>query len=236
MPVEYELQLNKLTTEENVYAAAVRTFATASLDDIVDRIMDGGSTVTRGDVAAVLEQAIVVCENFLQDGYRVNIDGLVDLFPRIRGKFTGPLDTYDPSRHSLDLAAMPGNRVRKSFKATAVPEKIVGDKVRPLLVEYQDLATGTVNTTLTRGNIGSVAGKQLAYDATAADEGLFLVSADANPPVKVSAVQKNKPGELIFLVPPDLTEFGSYQMEVRTRPKGCKELRVGRLDQLLMAA
>ena len=46
---------------------------------------------------------------------------------------------------------------------------------------------------------------------------------------KVTSVQKNKPSQLIFLVPDPLTANPPY-LEVRARMRDNAQLRVGRLD------
>ena len=61
---------------------------------------------------AVLEDFLLASQALLLKGFRVNITGLVDLFPRIKGIFTGPLDDFDPSRHRVDLGANPGALLR----------------------------------------------------------------------------------------------------------------------------
>lgn len=41
-------------------------------------MLDRGSTVSRTDIVAVLEDAIEACESLLLDGMRVNFGGLFD--------------------------------------------------------------------------------------------------------------------------------------------------------------
>ena len=58
--------------------------------------------------------------------------------------------------------------------------------------------------------------------------------ADASGDTKVPAVQKNKPSQLVFLVPN--LEDGTYHLEVRAKMGSgtpARELRIGRLDSIL---
>ncbi|MCK4341636.1 MAG: DUF4469 domain-containing protein [Phycisphaerae bacterium] len=64
-------------------------------------------------------------------------------------------------------------------------------------------------------------------------EGLYFV-ADAGGETKVPTVQKNKPSQLVFLVPN--LAAGTYHVEVRARMgtgTSARELRIGRLDSAL---
>jgi len=85
---------------------------------------------------------------------------------------------------------------------------------------------------VTPGSIGTISGNRLKFSAAAADEGIFFVHATGNAgPVKVAAVQGNKPGQLVFLVP--ALPAGGYFVEVRARMTNGQELRTGRLDSVL---
>ncbi|MGI8922830.1 MAG: DUF4469 domain-containing protein [Fimbriimonadales bacterium] len=87
--------------------------------------------------------------------------------------------------------------------------------------EYVDLASGTTNTTVRRGNIGTINGSRLQYNPAAIDEGIFFVPTGAGGATQVAGnrVQKNKPGQLVFLVPAAGPTFlpGTYFLEVRAR-------------------
>lgn len=52
------------------------------------------------------------------------------------------------------------------------------------------------------------------------------------PSAVFTAFQRNKPGQLIFLVPPPLAS-GDYFIEVRARINNGNELRSGRLETVL---
>ena len=103
----------------------------------------------------------------------------------------------------------------------------------PSLIEYRDLGSGTSNDQVSVGNIGQLSGSRLKFDPAGVGEGLFFV-AQAGGETKVTTVQKNKPTQLVFLVP-ELTD-GTYHLEVRARMgtgTAARELRTGRLDAVL---
>ena len=140
MPVPYALFKNHVTSEEHDYAAQVQTVASADVEDITRRIVDQGSTVTEPDIKAVLEGTVQAVESLLIEGYRVNLGGLVELFPRIKGVFNGQTDAFDPARHSVDVGANPGRRVRKAVREQATVEK--QESIKPLSGSYR----GSVDT------------------------------------------------------------------------------------------
>lgn len=231
MPIHYALFENNITSDPDDFAAIVQAVDSADLDRIVQRMLERGSTTTTADILAVLEDTIGACESMLLDGMRVNFGGLVELFPRMRGVFTSATDTYDPARHSLDVGANPGSRVRKTVRdnATVVKEEAV--KPAPNPIEFRDIASDTSNGQVTPDNIGQLSGNRLKFDAAQADEGAYFVPLGIGAPTKVATVQKNKPSQLVFLIP--TLAVGDYQIEVRARISGGTELRTGRLDAVL---
>lgn len=235
MPVHYSLRENNLTTNPTDYAAQVSITSSADLTTIVDRIMQQGSTVTRADVLAVLENALEVTEAFLVEGYRVNFGGLVDLYPRLRGKFLNITDSYDSSRHKLDVGASPGARVRKYVRNTAHVVKLESSTPSPSLLEFIDMEAGR-NDLVTQGGIGELNGKRLQFDRTKEDEGVFFVPSGTGGGTlkKVEIIQRLKPSQLVFQVPPTLAA-GIYILEVRARVNGGKTIRKGQLPYLLTA-
>ena len=234
MPINYALFENNLTSDPNDYAAQVQITSSVDLEDLIRRMINQGSTVTEADIRAVLEDAIKACESLLLDGNRVNFGGLVELFPRLKGIFNGITDTYDSARHQIDVGANPGSRVRKPVRSNASINKVETIKPAPAPLEYVDLASGDTNGTLTAGTIGTINGHRLKFDPAATDEGIYLVRINGTGPpyIKIGMVQKNKPGQLVFLTNSTILA-GDHYLEVRARIQGGAELRTGRLDAVL---
>ena len=90
MPIHYALFENNVTSDPDDYAAVVQVIDNADLETLIRRMIERGSTTTRADILAVMEDAIGACESLLLDGMRVNFGGLVELFPRVLpSKFCG---------------------------------------------------------------------------------------------------------------------------------------------------
>ena len=232
MAINYCLLENNLTSDPNDYAAQVKITSSADLEQIADRMIEQGSTVTKADILAVLEDTIKASEGLLLEGYRVQLGGLCELFPRIKGVFNGITDTFDSSRHRVDVGANPGIRVRKAVRNGANVAKQETIKPTPALLEYVDLGSGETNSTITPNNIGTINGHRLKFDPSQADEGIFFIAIPTGTELKVTAVQRNKPGQLVFMVP-DMPTGGTLNLEVRARFTEDGDLRIGRLDTIL---
>ncbi len=231
MAIPYSLFKNNLTPDPTDYAAVVQTHRSVGFPELADRMVSQGSTVTRPDILAVLDDAEAVCEQFLLEGNRVVLGGLVQLFPRVRGVFASATDSFDGARHQLDVGANPGRRVRKTVRDSGKVEKLQSNKPTPELLEFVDVATGELNALMTPGNIANLSGSNLKVQVGQPDEGIFLVPATGGPAVRVDILSRNEPSALSFLIPP--LPVGEYGLEVRARIGGGQVVRVGRLEQTL---
>ncbi len=231
MPIKYALFENNVTADPDDYAATVQISGSADGDDLVQDIVDQGSTVNKPDILAVTAALKLACQRRVEQGQRINYFGMVEFFPRIKGVFTGATDTFDPARHRIDIGSNPGSELREAVRAGASVEKVEAVKPSPNPIEYRDVGSDTTNDQVTVGNIGQLSGSRLKYDPAQADEGVYFV-ATAGGETKVATVQKNKPAQVVFLVPATLVA-GTYNLEVRARIGGGTELRIGRLDPVL---
>ncbi len=231
MPIQYALFENNITSDPDDYSATVQISGSADGKALVQDIIDQGTTVNRPDILAVTAALKLACQRRVEEGQRVSYFGMVEFFPRIKGVFTGPLDTFDPARHHIDIGANPGSELREAVRARATVTKVEAVKPAPNPIEYRDIGSDTTNDQVTVGNIGQLSGSRLKYDPAQADEGVFFV-ATAGGETKVSTIQKNKPSQAVFLVPAALVA-GTYYLEVRARIDGGTELRMGRLDPIL---
>jgi len=232
MPIHYALFRNFVSPGVADYAAIVKPTASVGLDAMIERMIDRGSTTARADILAVLEDAIGATEALLLDGMRVNFGGLVELFPRIRGVFDDATDSFDASRHAIDVGANPGVRVRRTVRSTGTVVKEEAIKPAPNPLQFRDVGSSTTDDQVTPGNIGELVGSRLKFDPAQADEGVFFIPTALGSEVQVTTFQRNKPSSLVFLVPDTLTT-GDYQIEVRARIAGGTELRTGRLEAVL---
>ena len=128
------------------------------------------------------------------------------------------------------MGANPGNRIRSAFRENASVSRVESVLPSPSILTYTDLAESEVNTALTPGNIGVIDGYRLSFDPDMADEGVFFIDTTDASEYQVTDIQKNKPSQLVFLVP-EILAGSELNLEVRSRFG--EELRLGQLDGVL---
>ncbi len=114
MTIHYSLMENKLIAGAGDFIARVQPTDSIDLDGLIDFIADKGSTVTRTDIKAVLEDAIEASCQMLELGMRVNFGGLCSLFTSIKGRFEDSDSTFDPEVQQLEVKATAGTRIKKA--------------------------------------------------------------------------------------------------------------------------
>jgi hypothetical protein len=225
MPLRYGLIENHLTTEPGDYMAVVQDNETFSEEQIVERMINRGSTVTKAEALGVLEEYGLALEDLIKGGYNINTK-LFCVYPSISGVFNGSDDSFDSRRHSIRLNVSVGNRFAKSTDSIST-QKVGMTSPAPVLEKFTNLKTKAVNETFTTGQVASITGLLLKFNEEDASQGIFFIAADGTE-TRVTNISKNKPSELIFFVPDDLTS-GSFQVEVRTILQNHKNLSKGKL-------
>ena len=72
MSISYYLRKNHLTEEPNDYRAYVSASNTVDLENLINWMLERGSTVTKADILSVLEDFGSALEFMLNEGYNVN--------------------------------------------------------------------------------------------------------------------------------------------------------------------
>lgn len=230
--IKYTTIENVLTPDPNDYYPQVQITGRAGRDELVERMLSMGSTVTRADLLAVMDLLDEATLTLIKEGYRVDLAGIVDLYPRLQGVFNGPGDGFDKSRHTISVSANPSQGFIARVRADAAVQKEESVTPTPALLQFMDAASHEANGPLTPGNIGALTGSRLKFDPAAADEGIYFLGTSDGSETKVTTVSSNKPGQLVFLVP--ALPSGQYDLQVRARVRGGKDLRRGTLDATLI--
>jgi hypothetical protein len=230
MPIEYALYPNNLTNTPNDYRAMVKHARSLSQTDIIDDMMRRGSTVTRADALASLENYEAAVASALSSGYRVNTP-LINYSLSISGTFAGQQDYFDPKRHELHINCNRGLRLKELTEELSL-QKVDGRILRPTISWFRDVQTDTRNDQLTPGGIAIVSGRHLKIEPDDSQQGVFFVSPDSEK-VHVERFIRNKPSELIFSIPDQLTAH-HYTLRIAAKPKNTIERRVGQLDEDLL--
>lgn len=230
--LEYTLYDNRLTEDPNDCYAMPLVKGTVTDDDLIADMTGSGSSLTVGEAKLFLQQYKESVRTKLLAGYAIN-SSLFNITPRIAGVFKNKNDRYDATRHATYLRVKPGldlKNVQKEYKLAYVEG---GGKTLPLVEDFKDIASGQSNSLITIGGVGQITGRRLAFNEADTNQGIFFIS-ESNQAVRVTTMVRNKPSELIFMIPADLAA-GTYDMEVRTLPDGNKEVRAGYYEHSLPA-
>jgi len=235
--LKYSLRENLLTAAPDDYMAQVADVRSYTLDEIIDLMMDKGTTVTRADVAATLQVYGEVCSSIIKDGSAVNTP-LMNTAMSISGVFNGANDAFDKKRHTVNLNLTAGTLLRDA--ATKVKcEKTESANTDPYITEVADIVSGKVNEVLTKGGIIQITGSRLKFDDKDAAQGIFFIPETGAPegaPVRADVIAENKPARVMAIIPADL-KAGTYYIEVRTKidtkGKTLKTLKTGRFNKPL---
>ena len=234
--LKYSLRENLLTPAPDDYMAQAADVRSYTLDEIIDLMMEKGSTLTRADVAATLQVYGEVVSAIIKDGSAVNTP-LMNTSMSISGVFDGANDSFDKKRHTVNLNITAGTLLRDAVTKVKC-EKTEGVSTDPYITEVTDIVTGTVNTTLTKGGVVQLVGSRLKFDAKDTAQGIFFVPETGNP-VRAAVIAENKPARLMAIIPADLAA-GTYYIEVRTKilegNKSGKTLKTGRFNKALTVA
>ena len=234
--LKYSLRENLLTPAPDDYMAQVTDVRSYTLDEIIDLMMDRGSTLTRADVTATLQIYGEVCSSIIADGSAVNTP-LMNSSMSIAGVFEGAGDSFDRKRHTINLNLSAGTLLREAVTKVKT-EKTESANTAPYITEVVDIVSGKVNESLTKGGVVQLTGSRLKFDAKDDAQGIFFVP-ESGTPVRAAVIAENKPARVMAIIPADLPA-GTYFIEVRTKllegNKPGKTLKVGRFNKKLTAA
>ena len=231
--LKYALRENLLTPDENDYMAQTADVRSFSLDEIIDLMMEKGSTLTKADTKAALQVYGEVVSALIKDGAAVNTP-LMNTSLSISGVFNGATDTFDKKRHSINLNLTAGPVLKEALSKIKC-EKTEAVDTNPYITEVTDVVSGKVNEVLTAGGIVQLVGSRLKFDQKDESQGIFFV-AETGEAVRATVIAENKPARLMAIIPADLPAGNRY-IEVRTKytvgGKPLKKAKIGRFTKPL---
>ena len=234
--LKYSLRENLLTAAPDDYMAQPVDVRSYTLDEIIDAMMEKGSTLTRADVAATLQIYGEVVSAIVKDGSAVNTP-LINTALSISGVFEGANDVFDKKRHAVNLNITAGTLLRDAVGKVKC-EKTESASTAPYITEVSDIVSGKTNGVLTKGGVVQLLGSRLKFDQQDETQGVFFVP-ETGEPVRASVIAENKPARLMAIIPAGLTA-GAYFIEVRTKyanaTKQLKNLKTGRFAKPLTVA
>jgi hypothetical protein len=199
MAIHYTIQPLSTPISGDIYIARVQTLDAVVMRDLVDRIVANGSTVNRADILSVLDDYHTTIADVLMLGMSV-VTPTACYRPSIKGTFAGLGDSFDPTRHRVNACISPGALLKRKLDKDGRVTKEIGEKPRPVLVEYLDLASGTANQVLTPDEGAHLTGQRLRFDPDDPEQGVFFVAAD-NTRTRAERYLDVRPSKVILLAP-----------------------------------
>ncbi|WP_269541399.1 DUF4469 domain-containing protein [Cerasicoccus fimbriatus] len=181
------------------------------------------------EVAAVLEALKEEVRDSLRQGERVNLQGLAQFMPGIKGLFRDYDDRVDPKRHQVKVGVRLAPKLNRDINRQLHWERVERplDRLRPNVIAVFNARQGKPTAVSPGANL-KLYGARLKFNHAAPDEGVFLV-----PPgqfhaqgIRMDEVVVNEPQWVIFQTPYDLPP-GEYQIEVRSRLRDNTTVTVG---------
>jgi hypothetical protein len=233
MDINYQLHKNHLTDEAGDYAARVRPNGTVDLEALITyMVKQKGATAVRGEVLSTLEDFFSAIEDLLAMGMNVSTP-VANSHLSMRGKFSGPDDSFDAARHQVTPCVSSGPRLKRAIPLLLEVARSPLQPLTPRPEAYFDAGSNTHDQLLTPRSIGRLTGYYLHFEPQDDPaQGIFLLGNGGE--TRATTYSENKPGRLHFLVP-DLAP-GEYRLEVRTSPNGDGQQRRGILDAVLTVA
>ena len=231
--LKYALRENLLTPEPNDYMAQVTDSQSYNLEKIIDKMIERGSTLTKADITATMQIYSETICSLLEEGFQINTP-LINTSMSISGVFDGATDSFDSSRHNVNINITPGTKLKETL-AKVKTQKVEAASTDPFITEVKDIVSGKVNESLTKGGILQAVGARLKFDNSDEAQGVFLVP-ETGSAVRCGVVAENKPARVMAMIPADITA-GTYYLEIRSKMdssgKATKNLKVGRFNKAL---
>ena len=233
MNLKYTLTQNTLNTASQDYIARPIDADSHDIDDLLEKMTEAGSTVTRTDLLAAFNLISEAFALVIKQGGTINTDLFKSSFS-ITGTFDDATEHFDPKRHQLHLKLRPGKALQRALQQVQL-HKAAAPERRPHILEVRDSTTHSRNDRITPGGAIQLVGSLLKIEGTDAGVGVFLHATDGSSSHKADVLIQNKPS-LVIAQLPDAIPPGSYQLSVGTQYSGAhtlKEPRSTAFDRLL---
>ncbi|WP_024470148.1 DNA-binding domain-containing protein [Treponema pedis] len=209
--LKYCLRENLLTAKPDDYMAQVTDSQVYTLDDIIERMVKRGTTVTRTDLAALMQLYTQECTYIIEEGGTLNTP-IVNTSFSISGTFNGADDSFDGTRHAVHLNIAAGLALKEALgKVKVTKTETAGTD--PYITAVNDKLNGIADT-VKIGSVMEILGSRLKFDPEDTEQGVFAVS--GTTAVRCASVIENKPARLIVLLDPSVPQ-GDFTLEVRTK-------------------
>ena len=193
---------NLLTEDPNDYSARIISERTLSVRDVcTSAIKRGGAPSTIDAMELNVNQFLKEMLYQMSDGFAINTLYFT-ASAVIRGSFKGPLETFDPKRHTISFRYSQGEASKRITNDVEVQVLGVAN-TSPYIASVYDVKSGSISDLLTPRQALKIGGGKLKVGGDHADIGVYFVAVDSRARTRVpdNEVITNKPSELTVLIP-----------------------------------
>jgi hypothetical protein len=212
--IEAKLYPNYLGKGEGAYVARSKAEAPLSIEDICASAKNRGGFT--GQYEDLVEHTHVFVNEMiyqLLDGFSAQIGGYFSLHTRLGGTYHGERDHIDSSKITISFRELARLKALLA-KVQVENEGLAGDGA--YIDEIADTHTGSLNGTITPGNMVHITGHKIKVEGEGPETGVWFVSAADGSRTKVAEnLGLNRPAEVMALVP--ALSAGKYRLEIVTR-------------------
>ena len=159
MILDYTLIQNKFGES---FTAIVYPGKSLSQDELINRMTERGTTITKTDLLATFNLANEEISKAAANGEAINLP-LINTSFSISCVFDSPMDAFDGNRHKLNLNITKGVLLREAEKKVKLQKTITAAPL-PNIMEVMDFKSGTVNDRLTPDGVVEARGFNLKID------------------------------------------------------------------------
>lgn len=194
MPLTYELKRNKLTVPPS-FSALARPAIALGYDQLAYQIHIHNPTITEDMARAVLEAFRSEVAYQIPQGNSILLDKFISIVPTLQGNLATVTDSVNSSY--LQVKAKIATPLRNEIRNAISFSKIPFQDVAPQLLAATDTNYEVQN--YVRDNYGCrIDGSKMAFDATDANQGVFLLSSAGNS-VRQTNISLKDPSKIIFI-------------------------------------
>lgn len=210
--MDYFLIDNPLTPDPTDFRAVTKHEKTITLEEIIDLIDYRSVGVSRAEIITVFEEYTVAIKRYLKEGRKIQTP-LFTLRPTVAGVFTDINDTYDSSRHGINLKLQATDELEEVTRFIE-PKKISPDANLAVIKRFYNVTTDSYDDVITPGQPAKILGDNLRVDPADPQQGVYVVQQSNDKKTPVTVFVDNLPSKLAVVMPTNLPK-DDYSIRVR---------------------
>ncbi|MCT4591736.1 MAG: DUF4469 domain-containing protein [Carboxylicivirga sp.] len=221
MPLKYKLIRSNLKSHNNGYIATPVSRKTVTQNDLIERMCQQGSGISRGEAMANIEAYHQELCNALLDG-DIYVSEMFTIQSSIAGVFENHDSRFTKGVNEVKIKVQPGKRLKKLASQINTRRKS-NEGVSPIISSIKDINRQPHPMHDQAGGFMIIKGKRLKINEEDEQQGLFFISHTTGQAYKTTKLIGNKPKELMLLLP-DMP-VGEYMIELRVVFRNSRMLR-----------